>query len=394
LRSLLLQLASLVLCVVLAGCAARVDVAATSGSAQQVTLTSTVAVVSCSDNAQGTIVTQTCRFADVGGAATTTVANFSGLSPEDDVQSIPVIVLELPQGATDVVASYDNGRGSAGRMLVTSALSVLPLDSVSSLVAEPGMQLVVLELPGGIGADVYTMTVSYQAPSMQLKTLAATKLTASGSTYYAPILPCARGFEALPLVPITGTVPALDVRNIASAFIACSGDTYTYTSLPPPRSVKVTVYEYYNRSLDHYFITWVPAELDALDGGTIRGWQRTGASFSAYLTPEAGTSAVCRYYMPPPYGDSHFFGRGAKECADTGARNPAFVLEDPAFMYIALPNAGACAPGTQPIYRVFSNRADANHRYMTDPALRDAMVASGWMAEGDGPDLIVMCAPS
>ena len=26
-------------------------------------------------------------------------------------------------------------------------------------------------------------------------------------------------------------------------------------------------------------------------------------------------------------------------------------------------------------------------------ALRDAMVAKGWLAEGDGPDLVVMCAP-
>ena len=56
---------------------------------------------------------------------------------------------------------------------------------------------------------------------------------------------------------------------------------------------------------------------------------------------------------------------------------------------------GATAPpaGTAPVDRVFSNRADANHRYMTDRALRDQMVASGWLAEGDGPDLVVMCAP-
>jgi len=42
---------------------------------------------------------------------------------------------------------------------------------------------------------------------------------------------------------------------------------------------------------------------------------------------------------------------------------------------------------------VFSNRYDANHRYMTDKATRDQMVAKGWLAEGDGPDLVVMCAP-
>jgi hypothetical protein len=69
------------------------------------------------------------------------------------------------------------------------------------------------------------------------------------------------------------------------------------------------------------------------------------------------------------------------------------VLEDPAFMYMFLPNAGVCPSNTTEVYRVFDNRIDANHRYMTDPALRDQMRAMGWIAEGDGPNLVVMCAP-
>ena len=89
---------------------------------------------------------------------------------------------------------------------------------------------------------------------------------------------------------------------------------------------------------------------------------------------------------------SHFFGRGIVECNATGAAHPTFVLEDPNFMYVFLPAAGVCPGGTTPIYRVFSNRPDANHRYMTDRAVRNQMVARGWLAEGDGPDLVVMCA--
>ena len=46
------------------------------------------------------------------------------------------------------------------------------------------------------------------------------------------------------------------------------------------------------------------------------------------------------------------------------------------------------------MYRLFSDRADANHRYTIDRALRDAMVAHGWLAEGDGPDTVLMCAPA
>lgn len=157
----------------------------------------------------------------------------------------------------------------------------------------------------------------------------------------------------------------------------------------------VNVVEYYNASLDHYFITWVAAEQANLDAGnTPTRWGRTGYSFTAYTSPVAGASPVCRYYIPPGLGDSHFFGRGTAECAATGQRNPTFVLEDPAFMQLYLPVAGVCPSGSAPIYRVFDNRPDANHRYMTDSAVRDQMVAKGWIAEGDGPDLVVMCSPA
>ena len=62
-------------------------------------------------------------------------------------------------------------------------------------------------------------------------------------------------------------------------------------------------------------------------------------------------------------------------------------------MQMFLPVAGVCPANTTEVYRVFSNRADANHRYMTDKAVRQMMVDKGWLAEGDGPNLVVMCAP-
>jgi hypothetical protein len=157
----------------------------------------------------------------------------------------------------------------------------------------------------------------------------------------------------------------------------------------------VTVVEYYNASLDHYFITWVPAEIAILDAGVqIRGWTRTGSSFAAYNVFQPGASDICRFYIPPDKGDSHFFGRGASECDATAAAHPDFVNEDPQFMYMFLPVNGTCPGASVPIYRVFSNRPDANHRYMTDRAIRDQMVAHGWLAEGDGPDRVVMCSPA
>jgi minor extracellular serine protease Vpr len=157
----------------------------------------------------------------------------------------------------------------------------------------------------------------------------------------------------------------------------------------------VDVIEFYNQGLDHYFITWITAEIAALDAGTaIKGWKRTGKSFKVYTVALALTSPVCRFYIPPGLGDSHFFGRGTAECNQTAQKNPSFVLEEPNFMFVFLPTLGVCPAGTVQVYRVFSNRPDANHRYMIDKATRDAMVANHWLAEGDGPDLVVMCAPA
>ena len=161
-----------------------------------------------------------------------------------------------------------------------------------------------------------------------------------------------------------------------------------------PAAVTISVVEYYNATLDHYFVTPLAAEQANLDAGlTPTRWTRTGNAFNAFESGGASTSPVCRFYIPPALGDSHFFGRGAAECAATTSTNPGFVLEAAALFHMVLPTAGLCPGGTTPVYRVFSNRADANHRYLTDRATRDQMVGRGWLAEGDGPDLVVMCAP-
>jgi len=164
------------------------------------------------------------------------------------------------------------------------------------------------------------------------------------------------------------------------------------TSLPPPP--RISVVEYYNASLDHYFITPLAAEQSKLDSGlTPTPWTRTGQAFNVFEPGGTSTSPVCRFYIPPGLGDSHFFGRGTAECDSAQTSNPSFVLESSALFFTALPTAGVCPGSTTPVYRVFSNRADANHRYTTDHTTREQMVAKGWLAEGDGPDHVVMCAP-
>jgi glucose/arabinose dehydrogenase len=159
-------------------------------------------------------------------------------------------------------------------------------------------------------------------------------------------------------------------------------------------SDRVDVVEYYHAAFDHYFMTSVPAEILALDGGVLRGWARTGHAFPARASSQPATQELCRFYIPPLQGDSHFFSASRTECDDVARRFPSFVVEAPSGIYMSLPDAtrGECPPSTVPVYRVWNRRADSNHRYTSDISIRDRMVAQGGVAEGYGPAAVALCA--
>ncbi len=238
-------------------------------------------------------------------------------------------------------------------------------------------------------------------------TNATVAMTGPGGAIVVVLEPLATGFGDNTLVwRPTGvaytklaadTTYAITISGLGGAGVPAS-ISYTVTVIDPDAVVSGPVtaiaIEFYNASLDHYFLTHIAGEIAILDAGvTIRGWTRTGESFKVFIAPGAGTSPVCRYYIPPDKGDSHFYGRGTVECNATGAANPSFINEDSQFFHVVLPVAGVCPAGLGEAYRVFSNRLDANHRYMIDLAIRNLMTALGWLAEGDGPNLVVMCVP-
>ena len=163
----------------------------------------------------------------------------------------------------------------------------------------------------------------------------------------------------------------------------------------------VDVVEYYNAALDHYFMTANRAEITDLDTGIHPGWARTGRLLAAYPTATTGAQPVCRFYIPPTLGDSHFFSADALECAavllktTTDPNYLGYVYETPAAFFVALPDriSGACPLHTAPVYRLWNGRVDSNHRYTTDLAVRSTMVAAGYISEGYGPQGVAMCAP-
>ena len=170
------------------------------------------------------------------------------------------------------------------------------------------------------------------------------------------------------------------------------------TTLP---TLAVTAVEYYNPTLRHYFISNLQPDIDALDSGRISGWVRTGLAFYVYANPGAGLNPVCRFYIPPQHGDSHFFSADPAECAriqnliNFDPNYSGYILETSAAFYTSLPNtfSGACPVNTTPVYRLWNARADSNHRYTTDPVVKAQMQAIGYIAEGYGPNAVAMCAP-
>src|SRR2546423_856274 len=199
------------------------------------------------------------------------------------------------------------------------------------------------------------------------------------SFYFRPL---AAGTRRANLVVDSAQLPALAIMQV------------TGVATPATPVQPVDVMEFYHAALNHYFMSSLAADIDALDSGRFHGWVRTGHSFKAYPLPAAGANPVCRFYLPAPE-DSHFYSASPAECSVVAGLYPTFILESSDAFNISLPDAvtGVCPPATVPVYRLYNNRPDTNHRYTTDPQIKAQMVAKGYIAEGYGPSATIMCSP-
>ena len=202
-----------------------------------------------------------------------------------------------------------------------------------------------------------------------------------------------------PVPPGTSTAAYIAVRaSDGTVFFTLPGND-KYGVVIPALAIApdALVVEFYRVSGDHYFITTNADEINKLDTGGIPGWVRTGLTFKAWAAADApipNANPVCRFYGQL---GSHFFSASLDECQAVIANYPlAWILESPNVFEVVLPNAvdGSCPAGTVPVYRLYSNRIDAEHRYTTSLAIRSQMLAMGWIAEGYGPIGVVMCVPT
>ena len=167
------------------------------------------------------------------------------------------------------------------------------------------------------------------------------------------------------------------------------------TSIPPPPP-PVPMIEYYEAAFDHYFMTSLPNEIEALDAGTFPGWARTGQSFAVYPSATPGAERVCRFFNDQIVPSSHFYSADPNECLFT-QNQPGWTWQlEGIVAYVAVPDlAGSCPADSVPVYRLYNNAKGGapNHRYTASDTVRAQMLAQGWVAEGYGEG-VVMCAPS
>jgi Matrixin/Abnormal spindle-like microcephaly-assoc'd, ASPM-SPD-2-Hydin len=259
-----------------------------------------------------------------------------------------------------------------------------------------------------VSAAATTQRVRFKNNGATAVTIASLMFEGAQANEFARSGQCKAGLSVTPGSSCTvdiGFTPSVTGMRTAQ-FVVVGGDGGR-TSIPiqgaggsviatpdPSPAVPATVVEFYRSASDHYFITIAPDEIAALDTGLFQGWARTGLTFKAYATSQSGYSPICRFYLPPP-ADSHFYSASPAECAAVASQNPSFILESTSVMHLAVPNpiSGVCPAGAVPIYRAWNRRADTNHRYTTDIAVRDAMVALGHIAEGSGPDAVTFCGP-
>ena len=225
-----------------------------------------------------------------------------------------------------------------------------------------------------------------------------------------------RSLVITPLLPLDGSSASVSI-NLLGSHEFFEDDNFSVgssrkiiagslalTTLPSPVTI-VQVDEFYHSGLLHYFITADAAEKQLLDTRVHPGWERTGESFKAYATgssahgsiADGSINPVCRYYGDPERGlGSHFYSADSRdECVSVFVKFPSeWLLESDNVFQINLPDmaTGGCPAGTIPVYRLWNEQGDSNHRYTTSTAIKAEMLAAGYRSEGYGPDGVVMCA--
>ena len=188
----------------------------------------------------------------------------------------------------------------------------------------------------------------------------------------------------------------MQLRNILGAL--CAAASFCVSAAIPPAEQTVAV-EFYHAGLDHYFITAAGNEISDLDTGVHTGWTRTGYRFSVIKSGSTypGTAPMCRFWSHTL--SSHFYTAKASECEEVKVKFAnAWQFESGEVFraFLVDPSHRRVPGGHEPVYRLYNNRPDVNHRYTTQLSVFVFMKGKGHIPEGDGnPALpVAFCTPA
>jgi hypothetical protein len=148
------------------------------------------------------------------------------------------LIVQVPASMSNFAGSIAIGPPGIApntALSIISGLTSVPIDANTNLVAEPGMQLVIIDFqaPSGAPFGTYTLKLQFSGTASSIKVVFAGKVAAGPNTYYVPIYPCVTNFAnvlpiSLPVISLAGLIPL-----IVSAQ-GCNGQNYNFSGLSAP----------------------------------------------------------------------------------------------------------------------------------------------------------------
>jgi len=155
--------------------------------------------------------------------------------------------------------------------------------------------------------------------------------------------------------------------------------------------------EFYHPEFDHYFLSADPDEIYFLRMGGLPPWRPTGRWSWGSEKNAFDSSPVCRFWSGQTFApkSSHFYTAYQDECQGL-QQGSVWLFEGQAFGWrlpTGAPGSRVCPADNWPLYRAYNNGEGGapNHRYTTDPAVLDAMLAQGWIMEGEASTRVFAC---
>lgn len=147
------------------------------------------------------------------------------------------MVVQFPAEAHGFEGAFvHHESGASDSLAITAGLSSVPVDSTQALVAEPGMQLVVIDLPPGapLSGDV-TLEFRFKMPfatEVAIKPVFTGRVDLTdGRVFYVPLYPCMTDMAQVPQVVISippGGGPADVTLPLPDFALSCDGETYIF----------------------------------------------------------------------------------------------------------------------------------------------------------------------